>query len=288
VNKKSPKKPKNPDPFLSALFGTLNANENLVDNDEKEKVSENPRNIPELFPTPWDAVENLRQQANELGKSHKTKSVKKQFTNKREISGWILFYFFLIVIPILLQGNVFNWGTRLKWFVRIGTARDWFGFWASYLGSMLSISFAYFNTRMQLKAKKVDDDFSRVCDLKRALIECKNKIGKSSDKFMVSLDNREKIQIYNQILTSSANFFGRYDEISERMSSLKFINLEEKKEIAYKLFDDLNQLFSNEFGVEKVKNSSMGKEINKIIEYEISLSNLEDELTQIIKELKNT
>lgn len=287
MNKKSPKKP---DSFLYDLYGKLNAAENQVDNDEKERrVSENPKDTtPELFSTSWEAVENLRKQANELGKSHKTKSVKKQFTSKGEKTGWIIFYSLLIFIPILLQGNVFNWGTSLKRVVRIGTARDWFGFWASYLGSMLSISFAYFNTRMQLNDKKVDDDFSRVCDLKKALIDCKNKIGESRKELTESVyNNRDKIQSYNKITTSSANFFGRYDEISERMSSLKFINLEEKKEIAYKLFYDLEQLFDNEFGVEKGKNSSTGKEINKIIEYEKSLSNLEDELTQIIKELKN-
>lgn len=66
------------------------------------------------------------------------------------IENKIIFLLFLILLlPFCLQLNIFGLSTWLKEIVRIGTPQDWLGFWGAYLGSILTILFAYLNTRYE-------------------------------------------------------------------------------------------------------------------------------------------
>ena len=61
---------------------------------------------------------------------------------------------FLFFIPLILQLNPWGFSTWLKGYVRIGTPNEWFGFWGSYIGSILSISFAYINSKIEANRQK--------------------------------------------------------------------------------------------------------------------------------------
>ena len=61
---------------------------------------------------------------------------------------------FLFFIPLILQLNPWGFSTWLKGYVRIGTPNEWFGFWGSYIGSILSITFAYINSKIEANRQK--------------------------------------------------------------------------------------------------------------------------------------
>ena len=61
---------------------------------------------------------------------------------------------FLFCVPLILQLNPWNLSTWLKRLVRIGTPRDWLGFWSSYLGSILTVAFSYSIAKYETKKQK--------------------------------------------------------------------------------------------------------------------------------------
>lgn len=69
----------------------------------------------------------------------------------------IIPFLVLFLIPIFIQTNLLYFGTWILNFINIGKPGNWLGFWGSYLGSILSIAFAYVNTKMQLKESKRND-----------------------------------------------------------------------------------------------------------------------------------
>lgn len=80
----------------------------------------------------------------------KSKQLKKFWdNNKKEIILACFFIVIFLITPFLLQLNLLGFSTWLKGFVRIGTPKAWFGFWGSYIGSILSIGFAYINSKIE-------------------------------------------------------------------------------------------------------------------------------------------
>lgn len=63
----------------------------------------------------------------------------------------LLIFIPILFSPILLQMNIFNFGTFLKNSIRVGDFGNWLGFWGSYLGSVIAVFFAFINTKVQLK-----------------------------------------------------------------------------------------------------------------------------------------
>lgn len=69
----------------------------------------------------------------------------------------LLIFIPILFSPILLQMNIFNFGTFLKNSVRVGDFGNWLGFWGSYLGSVIAVFFAFINTKVQLKESQRND-----------------------------------------------------------------------------------------------------------------------------------
>ena len=83
----------------------------------------------------------------------------------------IVITFFLSImlgLPLVIQNNCMDIGTDLKKIIKIGTTRDWFKFWSSYVGSIMSIAFAYFNTKLQLKRKTNTKDIPIISELNKS------------------------------------------------------------------------------------------------------------------------
>ena len=70
---------------------------------------------------------------------------------------WIIVFIILLLIPFTIQSNFLFFGTWLRNFIRVGNSSSWLGFWGSYLGSILTITFTYMITRIQIKETKKAD-----------------------------------------------------------------------------------------------------------------------------------
>lgn len=79
--------------------------------------------------------------------------------------GLIILLLLMFLVPFYLQLNLFGFSDWLKNLIRIGTPRDWLSFWSSYLGSIMSIGFAYFNTKYQVNEKSKKDDYRFLIEL---------------------------------------------------------------------------------------------------------------------------
>lgn len=107
---------------------------------------------------------------------------------------------FLFFIPLILQLNPWGFSTWLKGYVRIGTPNEWFGFWGSYIGSILSISFAYINSKIEANRQKES--------IERQLEQSK----------INDLDNAIKIDEINNLTMILG-------EISDYMANICFLDL---------------------------------------------------------------
>ena len=159
----------------------------------------------------------------------------------------ILFIFIALGVPIAVQNNQMNIGTEFKKYIKIGTPRDWFGFWSSYIGSVASILFAYFNTKWQISLLKYENDAKKLNDLKnknekytnviydyqQELTNIKKSPKKERDQklqdfyFKYEEDRKNYSKIYNKMLSeiSSLNYW-KVEKIFQDYSfnSLSFIN----------------------------------------------------------------
>lgn len=90
---------------------------------------------------------------------------KKFITTHKSMIGTTFFLSIMLGFPLFLQDNYVNISTDLKKFIKIGTTRDWFRFWSSYIASIMSIAFAFFNTKLQLKLNNKATDASLVLEL---------------------------------------------------------------------------------------------------------------------------
>ena len=84
----------------------------------------------------------------------------------KSIISIVLFIGIMIGFPLALQNNWMDISRDLKNCIKIGTTRDWFGFWSSYIGSIMAIAFAYFNTKLQIKNRSYRKDANLIFKLK--------------------------------------------------------------------------------------------------------------------------
>lgn len=69
------------------------------------------------------------------------------FYKKHKVIINIMLYLFVMLgIPLILQSNLGGLGDKLKKTIGIGTPRDWLGFWGTYIGTIITIIFAYIST----------------------------------------------------------------------------------------------------------------------------------------------
>lgn len=73
---------------------------------------------------------------------------------KKSILLYITLAVMMLGLPIAIQNNYVGIGMSLKKYINIGSPSAWLGFWGSYLGSILSISFAYINSKIEAKRQK--------------------------------------------------------------------------------------------------------------------------------------
>ena len=116
---------------------------------------------------------------------------------------------FLFFIPLILQLNPWGLSTWLKGYVRIGTPNEWFGFWGSYIGSILSISFAYINSKFEAKRQQTNLEHqieqSKI-NLEHQLEQSKINLEHQLEQSKINdLDNAIKIDEINNLTTILAN-----------------------------------------------------------------------------------
>lgn len=73
---------------------------------------------------------------------------------KKSILLYIILAVMMLGLPVAIQNNYVGIGMSLKKYINIGAPSAWLGFWGSYLGSILSISFAYINSKIEAKRQK--------------------------------------------------------------------------------------------------------------------------------------
>lgn len=128
----------------------------------------------------------------------------------------VFIFILILLIPFLIQLNPFGLSELLKKTVRIGTPRDWFVFWGAYLGSILSIGFAYLNTKFQLSNSKNKKDIELLQDL----LKLQNEFNKETiycqyDKTKPKNFKKDFFDPFNKNLN---NFLDKSNEIIERTS----------------------------------------------------------------------
>ena len=130
---------------------------------------------------------------------------------------------FLFFIPLILQLNPWGFSTWLKGYVRIGTPNEWFGFWGSYIGSILSISFAYINSKIEANRQKES--------LERQLEQSK----------INDLDNAIKIDEINNLTM----ILGKISDYMANICSLNLFEKDPNEVIDLNTFESFKGEFSN-------------------------------------------
>lgn len=130
---------------------------------------------------------------------------------------YIILSIFLVIFPLVIQSNFFNLGTILKSTVQIGQPSNWLNFWAAYLGSILSIIFAYLNTKWQLKKNKEFElnkiDAYNISKLMIIIIQRNNEYEQSkslADKIIEVIDTKTELSIYEVLLKKSYILLSQY------------------------------------------------------------------------------
>ena len=160
-------------------------------------------------------------------------------TKVKEMLSIILFIIGMIAIPLYLQANCNNFSLWLKKQVKIGTARDWLNFWSSYVGSIMSIAFAYINTKRQIniegKKEKIKNDFT-------SFVKIRNINEKYTDKFNKSINRIKKSP--SQQLDNSVKAFMKL--LNKFLNEIETIHIEQSNKIfqIYQLkIDKFNDIF---------------------------------------------
>lgn len=152
----------------------------------------------------------------------------------RSMLSIILFICIMLGVPLAVQNNQMNIGTEFKKYIKIGTPRDWFGFWGSYIGSILSIAFAFYNTKWQLNTHKYANDYKQFTILKDAnddylkiINGYKRKLQKIKNE-----TNEDKYNDINEFLSKFKTDFEKYLTVNNKVC-LELSSLTSMK--AYKL-----------------------------------------------------
>lgn len=129
----------------------------------------------------------------------------------------------LFLIPIFIQTNLLYFGTWILNFINIGKPGNWLGFWGSYLGSILSIAFAYVNTKMQLKESKRNDyekaiklrELDSAVSLLQAAAYLQNHVHSLQVEFKYNKDQKNykdlKIDTLSKIYEIQNNYMEKYN-----------------------------------------------------------------------------
>ena len=155
----------------------------------------------------------------------------KEFLRKYRLT---IVFGFLFFIPLILQLNPWGFSTWLKGYVRIGTPRDWFGFWSSYIGSVASILFTYFNTKWQVNSLKYERDATKLNVLKDKNEEYAYKILDYRGKLDEIKQSPESEQI-NKIEEFKQNYNTEYqdymDTYNKELSEISSLNYEKVEKV---------------------------------------------------------
>ena len=142
---------------------------------------------------------------------------------KKSILLYIILAVMMLGLPVAIQNNYVRIGMSLKRCINIGAPSAWLGFWGSYLGSILSISFAYINSKIEANRQKES--------LERQLEQSK----------INDLDNAIKIDEINNLTMILG-------EVSDYMANICSLNLFEKypnEVIDLNTFESFKGEFSN-------------------------------------------
>lgn len=154
----------------------------------------------------------------------------------KSIISIVLFIGIMIGFPLALQNNWMNISKDLKNYIKIGTTRDWFGFWSSYIGSIMAIVFAYFNTRLQIKNRIYKEDANLIFDLKEYTSEYYENIMQNDiDKIIDIIDKFNKVSYDKELIANVFSFWNNFN---------KFIDSYKSKSgyVSYSTYKKLNRI----------------------------------------------
>ena len=142
----------------------------------------------------------------------------------KSIISIVLFIGIMIGFPLALQNNWMNISKDLKNYIKIGTTRDWFGFWSSYIGSIMAIVFAYFNTRLQIKNRIYKEDANLIFDLKEYTSEYYENIMQNDiDKIIDIIDkfnkNVNKNSYDKELIANVFSFWNDFNNFTDSYRS---------------------------------------------------------------------
>ena len=173
----------------------------------------------------------------------------------RQIMSTILFIFITLGIPIAVQNNQMNIGIEFKKYIKIGTPRDWFGFWSSYIGTVASMLFAYFNTKLQLNLQKYEKDAKELNEIKDKNEKYSYEIFDYRGKLDKIKQSPESEQI-NKIEEFKQNYNTEYqdymDTYNKKLSEISSLNYEKVEKVieeyainSLKFTESLNKLLAS-------------------------------------------
>ena len=209
-------------------------------------------------------------------KNCQEKQSQKWDNEKKKISIYlkkhVVFIFILILlIPFLIQLNPFGLSELLKKTVRIGTPRDWFVFWGAYLGSILSIGFAYLNTKFQLSNSKNKKDIELLQDL----LKLQNEFNIKTIHFQYDKTKPKnfKKDFYDPFNKNLNNFLDKGNKIMERTS--------------IETCDELNNYYEdfqqNNLGMQNIFNKIMADKAEKDTDLYKIVEEFNERLGKLIK-----
>lgn len=196
--------------------------------------------------------------------------------NKKEIILSCFFIVIFLITPFLLQLNLLGFSTWLKGCVRIGTPRDWLGFWSSYLGSVLTVAFSYsiakYETKKQQETLQKQLEHDNEFKLLETMVE-----------YMDFLENRRKTidELYKLTDVDLVN-----DDYHKKLSNVKNI-----LQNSVKLIRDIQQSELHSLKYYSIINSldkDIGQNISKNFTKVITiLLHSKDNLKEIKKDIDN-
>lgn len=159
---------------------------------------------------------------------------------KKSILLYIILAVMMLGLPIAIQNNYVGIGISLKKCINIGAPSAWLGFWGSYLGSVLTILFAYFNTEYQTSKIATANREEKSKKLKATL---ENSLKRISYRTIFDYDRTGILNIDESLISyldkNSEEIYNDINKIVDLESSLKDMNLKISTEKYKELSDEL-------------------------------------------------
>lgn len=207
----------------------------------------------------------------------KSKQLKKFWdNNKNEIILALFFIVIFLITPFLLQLNLLGFSTWLKGCVRIGTPRDWLGFWSSYLGSVLTVAFSYsiakYETKKQQEILQKQWEHDNEFKLLETMVEYRDFL-ESRRKTIDELYNLTNVNLVND---DADKILSNVKNILEK--SVKLINdIRQSELVSLKYYSIINSL-----------NKDIGQNISDNFVKVVSiLIHIQDNFEEIKKKIHN-